>query len=376
MGSNELAIERFEAPLLAMKMMAGAWALLTHMTPTQREQASFALDDTAERWDWDFIPKYGRKGLQVRQMDDKLKLLTQQLLGVSLSLEGYSRVLSIMGHENTLRELQAPIFGGAAAEFRHPENYFLSIFGIPNIERTWGWRFVGHHVCLNFTIVDGRYVAPTPLLLGAEPARLGAFDPLGDDDARGLALLHALDDEQRGRAVISTRAPANFVTRVAHRLGEEEHPGEHELGFRHYSLDESTRQQLAWLRNTSKGIGGAALHPAQRQLLRELIEGYVARMPGDVADRHLAAVDGVGLEAFAFAWAGHTGADRGAHYYRIQGPSFLVEFDNAQDNGNHIHTVWRDPDNDFGEDLLARHYAEDHDAFHRGRVESTVARSG
>jgi hypothetical protein len=369
-GTPVGAVERFEAPLLAIRMMAAVWALLYDMTPEQRATACFALDDDAERWDWDFIPKYGRGGLMVRRMTDRQKVMTQQLLESALSVEGYSRVVSIMAHENTLRTLQAPIFGPAVAEFRHPENYFLSIFGTPNIERTWGWRFVGHHVCLNFTIVGGRFVVPTPLLLGAEPARIGAFDPLRDDEERGFALLGALDDDQRSTAIISDVAPANFVSRVVQRLGDHEVPGDHELGFAHYRVPDDARQALTWHRHAPKGVGGESMNAVQRGLLKELIGGYVARLPGDVANRHLAAVDGLGLERFHFAWAGHPGAGK-AHYYRVQGPGILVEFDNAQDDGNHIHTVWRDPDNDFGVDLLASHYAAEHDAFHRDRYESS-----
>lgn len=360
-------LERFAAPLQAMQMITAAWGVLNNMTPTQREEASFPLDDP-ERFDWDFIPKYGRKGLRMRYMDDRLKMLTQQLVATGLSLEGYSKVVSIMAHENTLREINKPL-GFAAAEFRHPENYFLSFFGTPNIEGTWGWRLVGHHVCLNYTIV-GFAVAPTPILLGAEPARVGTFDPLRDDEERGFELLNSLADDQRSSAIISKMAPANFVTRVVQKLGLREVPGEHELGFPQYSLSDAQRKALTWVRGAAKGLSGSDMNAKQKELLRAVIEGFVSRMPDHAANGHLAAVDGVGLEAFSFAWAGHGGPGK-AHYYRVQGPSFLVEFDNAQDDGNHIHTVWRDPDNDFGQDLLARHYEHDHDAFHRDRIESS-----
>ncbi len=362
-------VERFAAPLQAMKMMTAAWGVLNNLTPAQRDEMCFPLDDTASRWDWDFIPKYGRKGLRMRDMNDHQKMLTQQLVACALSIEGYSKVVQIMGHENTLREINAPAFGFAATEMRHPENYFLSIFGEPHIEGTGAWRFVGHHVSLSFTLV-GAAVAPTPLLLGAEPARVGTFDPLRDDEDRGFELMGSLADDQRAAAIISEMAPANFVTRVVQKLGRREVPGEHELGFAHYSVADAEREALAWVRDSAKGLAGRDMDKKQRQMLRAIIESFVARLPNDVANNHLAAVDGVGLEAFTFTWAGHTGPGK-AHYYRVQGPSFLVEFDNAQDDGNHIHTVWRDPENDFGEDLLATHYAQDHDHFHHERVESS-----
>jgi hypothetical protein len=346
-------------------MRAAADALLSNLSRDQLARAVFAFGDEHERRDWDFIPKYRPRGLPLREMTDRQQVLAQQLIASALSLPGYTQAVSIMAFENVLRELNKERMGLVASEVRHPGKYLFSFFGEPQAEQTWAWRMVGHHVALNFTIVDGTYVAPTPLLFGAEPAQFGVFKPLAEDEDRGFALLGALDPDQRRQAIIHDVAPPDFVTRVVRKLGDEELPGDHELGFDQYVISDHDREMLKWLRHQARGLPGAAMTSAQLSMFRDLIAGYVERLPPDVASQHLDRLAGAGLEHFAFAWAGQP--ERGQpHYYRVQGPSFLLEFENAQVGGglpqpaNHIHIVWRDPDNDFGDDLLMRHYAEDH----------------
>lgn len=349
----------------ANRMRSAADALLSNLTRDQLAKALFAFEDEDERRDWDFIPKYRPRGLPLREMTDRQQVLAQQLLAASLSLPGYTQAVSIMAFENVLRELNAPRAGLAAAEFRHSGKYQFSFFGEPHAEQTWGWRMVGHHVAVNFTIVDGRYVAPTPLLFGAEPAEFGIFKPLKDDEDRGFMLLDSLDGGQRQQAIIHNVAPPDFVTRVVRKLGDEELPGDHELGFDHYVISDQDRQILKWIRHQAKGLPGGAMNASQLGQFKQIVRGYVERLPSEVAQQHLERLDRGGFENFTFAWAGQP--ERGKpHYYRVQGPSFLVEFENAQvggglpGEGNHIHTVWRDPDNDFGDDLLMHHYAQDH----------------
>jgi hypothetical protein len=356
---------RLDMRAYANRMRAGADALLSNLTRDQLARALFPFDQDDERRDWDFIPKYRPNGLPLRDMTDRQQVLAQQLVASALSLEGYTQAVSIMAFENVLRELARERAGLLAAEFRHPGKYQFSFFGEPHAEQTWGWRMVGHHVALNFTIVDGIYVAPTPLLFGAEPAQFGVFKPLVDDEDRGFRLLDALDAAQRETAIIHSVAPPDFVTRVVRTLGDEELPGDHELGFDHYVISEHDRQMLKWLRHEAKGIAGGAMTSTQFGLFRDVIAGYVERLPAPVAAQHMERLERGGLDGFTFAWAGFPERGR-PHYYRVQGPSFLVEFENAQVGGglageaNHIHTVWRDPDNDFGDDLLLRHQLEDH----------------
>jgi hypothetical protein len=349
----------------ANRMRAAADALLSNLNQEQLARAFFPFQDEHERRDWDFIPKYRPRGLPLREMTDRQQVLAQQLIASALSLPAYTQAVSIMAFENVLRELNKDRMGLVASEVRHPGKYLFSFFGEPQAEQTWAWRMVGHHVALNFTIVDGTYVAPTPLLFGAEPAQFGVFRPLVEDEDRGFALLNALDTDQRQQAIIHDVAPPDFVTRVVRKLGDEELPGDHELGFDQYVISDHDREMLKWLRHEARGLSGSAMSAPQLSLFRSLIAGYVERLPPEVAAQHLDHLAGAGLERFAFAWAGQP--ERGQpHYYRVQGPSFLLEFENAQVGGglpqpaNHIHTVWRDPDNDFADDLLLRHHMEDH----------------
>jgi hypothetical protein len=190
-------------------------------------------------------------------------------------------------------------------------------------------------------------------------------------------LLDALDSAQQRQAIIHDVAPPDFVTRVVGKLGDEELPGDHELGFDHYVISEHDRQMLKWIRSEARGLPGAAMNRSQFETFTGLIAGYVNRLPDDAAAKHLERVLAHGLEQFTFAWAGQPVRGK-PHYYRIQGPGFLVEFENAQvgggqpGEGNHIHTVWRDPDNDFGGDLLLQHYAQDHLPYVVTRVQSSA----
>jgi hypothetical protein len=364
----------------ANRMRTAADALLTNLTREQLAKAVFPFENEDERRDWDFIPKYRPRGLPLREMTDRQQVLAQQLIASALSVPAYTQAVSIMAFENVLRELNKERMGLLASEVRHSGKYQFSFFGEPHAEQTWAWRMVGHHVALNYTIVEGRYVAPTPLLFGAEPAEFGVFKPLKDDEDRGFSLLDLLDSGQRDRAIIHDVAPPDFVTRVVRKLGDEELPGDHELGFDHYVISDRDRELLKWMRREARGLPGSAMHAEQLSRFRDVILGYVRRLPREVADIHLERLERAGLEQFSFAWAGQPLRGK-PHYYRVQGPSFLVEFENAQmggglpGEGNHIHTVWRDPDNDFGDDLLMQHYAHDHLPYVVSREQSSVARA-
>ncbi len=371
---------RIDMRAYANRMRTAADALLSNLTRDQLSRALFPFEDEDERRDWDFIPKYRRNGLPLREMTDRQQVLAQQLLASALSLPAYTKAVSIMSFENVLRELNTPRSGLAAAEFRHAGKYQFSFFGEPHAEQTWAWRMVGHHVAVNFTIVDGRYVAPTPLLFGSEPARFGVFAPLIDDEDRGFLLLDSLESAQRQQAIIHDVAPPDFVTRVVKKLGDEELPGDHELGFDHYVISDHDREMLKWMRREAKGLPGASMNTRQLSLFRDIVAAYVQRLPEEPARLHLERLERAGFEQFTFAWAGHP--ERGKpHYYRVQGPSFLVEFENAQVGGglpgeaNHIHTVWRDPDNDFGDDLLLNHHVQEHLPYVVTREQSSKPRS-
>src|SRR5919206_2529887 len=254
----------------ANRMRSAADALLSNLSREQLAKAVYAFDDEHERRDWDFIPKYRPRGLPLREMTDRQQVLAQQLIAAALSLPGYTQAVSIMAFENVLRELNKERMGLVASEVRHPGKYLFSFFGEPQAEQTWAWRMVGHHVALNFTIVDGTSVAPTPLLFGSEPAEFGVFKPLEDDEARGFALLDALDADQRQQAIIHDVAPPDFVTRVVRKLGDEELPGDHELGFDQYVISDHDRQMLRWIRHEARGLPGAAMTTSQLSMFHNL----------------------------------------------------------------------------------------------------------
>lgn len=367
--------ELHEARATLGRMRNAAMGLMENLSVEQRARATFDFGNEAERRDWDFVPKQGRNGLPIKDMDWRQQQLAHFLITSGLSTPGYAKVVSIMSFESVLRELQKERMGLSAAEFRSPGLYFVSIFGRPNNDETWGWRVVGHHVSLNFTVVEGKYLAPTPCLLGAEPAEYGVFHPLKEDEALGFELLHSLSDEQRRRAVIHDVAPPNFVTRVIPRIGLEELPEVYELGFDNYRLTDQDRQALKYVRSEPRGLPAAAMDDAQRAKLTAIIESFISRMTDEVAAKHMEKVQRAGIESFYFAWAGqqewHT-----PHYFRVQGPELLIELENAQSGGNHVHAVWRDPTNDFGDDLLLQHYRVDHQPgelpVRYGRVTSSV----
>ena len=207
----------------------------------------------------------------------------------------------------------------------------FSIFGTPTAEGAWGWRVEGHHVSLHFTIVDGSAVASSPHFFGSNPAQVRSGPKAGlrvlgerEDDAR--ALVAALDESQRAAAIIDDEAPSDILT-------------EAELDIDPLS---------------PTGVLAVALDAEQRALLMRLLTAYTSVMPDDVAAERLAEIREAGVDEIEFVWAGPTARGE-QHYYRVQGPTFLIEYDNTQGNGNHVHSVWRDFAGDFGRDLLREH---------------------
>lgn len=214
--------------------------------------------------------------------------------------------------------------------------YYLTIFGEPSATKSWGWRFEGHHLSFNFTVVDGRHVFFAPSFIGSNPAEVRSGPrrgerALAEEEDLGHALLHSLDARQRQAAIFAPDALKEIVTTNKRRVDPPQ----------------------------PVGIAAAQLTPAQREKLVALIQLYLARWRPELAGETFAKITAAGLEQVTFGWAGKT--DRsGARYYRIQGPTFLIEFDNFQNQANHIHTTVREFKGDFGHDLLAEHYARDH----------------
>jgi hypothetical protein len=319
-------------------MADAATRLLNSLTAEQRQQASFAFD-ADERMHWHFIPTetFPRKGLLIRSMNESQRRLAHDLLKAGLSQRGYLTATSIMDLETVLKALEAAQRAAAPQPprgtplERDPEKYFFSIFGTPSAKDTWGWRVEGHHVSLHFTVVNGTLVASSPSFFGTNPAdvREGpkkGLRILGAEEDAARSLLQSLDAAQRAKAIIDATAPGDMVTMANVNISP----------------------------LSPSGLAAGAMTAAQRNLLMTLLDVYTGKMAADIAEDRMARVRKAGVEKMAFAWAGDT--ERGKkHYYRIQGPTFLVEYDNTQNDGNHIHSVWRDFNGDFGRDLLREH---------------------
>jgi hypothetical protein len=315
-------------------MADAATKFLATLTPEQKTTATFAFD-SAEREHWGFVPSemFPRNGLIIGTMTEAQRKAAHDLLRAGLSQKGYMTATSIMELETILNELEnGP---GAPPQQRplerNPVKYYVSVFGTPGNKGAWGWRVEGHHVSLNFTIVNGQMVSSAPHFFGSNPAEVRTGPKKGlrilgyeEDPARELVM--ALDATQRTKAVINATAPNDIVTR-----------------------NDVTIKPLE-----PAGIPAAELQPKQREMLMRVIDAYTSAMAPDIAADRMAALKKAGLDKITFAWAGEF--ERGLkHYYRVQGPTFLIEFDNTQSNGNHVHSVWRDFNGDFGRDLLREH---------------------
>lgn len=319
-GSESSQDHKREEVVLAAK------AFLESLSESEKESCKLPFKD-AERENWHFVP-IKRRGLALQLMSVEQKALVANLLKACLSQEGYRKVEDIRQLETilTILEKRAP-----DNNYRNPELYFVSIFGEPADASAWGWRFEGHHLSLNYTFADGN-LNVTPQFMGANPAEIPVGESKGsrvlaqeEDQAR--ALVQSLDDAQLQIALIAKRAYPEIITGNDRRVSLQNYEG-----LRYKQLTES--QQL---------------------VLIDLIQLFLNNNTEKVAQAHWKLIQKAGIENLYFAWAG--GIEKGEkHYYRIHGPRLLIEYDNTQNGGNHVHSVCRDPSNDFGEDALRTHY--------------------
>lgn len=313
-------------------MREAAGRLLAAVPEATRQKIQRPFDD-ADRLDWHYTPR-SRNGAALKEMDAKGREAVHALLKTALSAEGYRKATNIIELELILREIEA--FG----LMRDPERYHLTIYGKPDSKAAWGWRFEGHHLSLNFTLAGDRTSADTPSFFGANPAKVPANPKFGakqglrilaaeEDEAR--ALLGMLTPAQRKEAVFESRTFGEIVTGNAAKVDPK---------------SDSLRPV---------GTAAAQMDEKQRAQLWKLIELYANSFEPALAAARLVRAKEGGIEAIRFGWAGSTERGR-PHYYRVQGPQFLIEYDCTQNDGNHIHTVWRDFNGDFGRDLLKQHY--------------------
>jgi hypothetical protein len=314
----------------AATMAKAATGLLDSLTPEQKAKAVFPFE-SEERMRWHFIPNemFPRKGLMIKDMNETQRRLAHDLLRSGLSARGYLKVTSIMELEDILKVVEA---GGRFA--RNKEEYLFSIFGTPTAKGAWGWRVEGHHVSLRFAVVDGATtanVASSPMFLGTNPAEVQDGDKKGlrvlaDEEDAGRALVMSLSAELQMKAIVNPVAPGDILT--------------------------MNKNDIAPL--PDQGVLYSAMPAKQQALLMRLIEAYTSNMEADVAAERLAKIKTAGFDKIRFAWLGETEKGK-KHYYSVQGPTFLIEYDNTQNNGNHIHSVWRDFNGDFGRDILREH---------------------
>jgi hypothetical protein len=299
------------------KMAVAAIRFLDTLPKSQIEKAMFPVD-SEERLNWHFIPRE-RKGIAIKELTPEQRALAFGLISTGVGGGGYLKATTIMSLEQVLKELEQ-----GKGPVRDPERYFLTVFGTPSNRGKWGWRVEGHHLSLNFLLEDGKIVAATPTFFGANPAEVRqgprqGLRTLADREDTTLRLLQALDGNQKKLAVVSAEAPKEI--RAA---GTPQPPTE-----------------------AAPGIAFSDLNGDQKTLLRALVESYSSDMPDEVAKAWLDEIRNAGTEGIRFSWSGP--ADRSQpHAYRLQGPTFLIEFNNTQNGANHIHSVWRNMLGDFG----------------------------
>lgn len=304
-------------------MVNRANTLIASFSTDQKAKALMGFEDK-DRATWTFLPAQNRRGLPFKQMKADQKKLVYAFLGAHLSDMGIQKTKDVIALEQILFELE-----------KHPkrdtEKYFISFFGNPSKDKLWAWSFEGHHVSLNYTVVNGK-VSSSPQFLGSNPAEVRTGSQKGmrvlkSEEDFAFELLNSFTKEQKTAAIVSDKTYGEIVTRfesVAKNLGD-------------------------------KGVKASTFNTAQKKTLIKLLDVYIFFINDELAAKRKKQIEDNALENLVFAWAGSTTIDK-AHYYRVQGKEFLVEFDNSQNNGNHAHTVWRDLDGDFGGDLLKEHY--------------------
>lgn len=304
---------------------AAAEKFLATLDPAQKAKATFPMTSD-ERENFRFTPQV-RAGLPLKEMTDEQRAAAMNLLDSAMSEKGKLKLTQVMTLEGILAEIEKnPVM-------RDNGKYYISIFGTPGDPKGWGWRYEGHHCAINITLVDGKIVSDTPSFYGTNPAevRVGTHN-------LGLRVLAAEEDLARALAttLLASEKPAVLFS--------EKPPGE--------ILSMENRTATA---TEPVGVLASDMTETQRAALLSLISEYTGRYRSDIAAADMAKMEAAGIAKIRFGWAGSTKLGEG-YYYRIQGPTFLMEVANVKDGANHIHCTWRDFAGDFGRDLLGEHF--------------------
>ena len=328
----------------AAAMAAAANTFLASLTPEQKAKATLRFD-AEERFNWDESPR-PRKGIPLKELTDQQRTLAMELWKTGVGETGYQKIQTIRSREPVLSALQQTEEG---RRMRDPDLYYFSIFDTPSTKSTWGWRVEGHHMSLNFTVVRGELISNAPLFLGAQPADLtaaGLKGPAAEAAARippALAARALAGEEDRARELVQSLDAKQRAIAIFDRP------------------EKRTADMLSGINNkkttplSPPGLLARQMTKEQKALLVKVVEEYLSRMPPDVAaDRSRKLLSGSNLDDIAFSWVG--GTERGqAHNYVVQGPTFMIEYAQSRNNATgHIHTIWRDFNDDFGVGLLSR----------------------
>ena len=304
------------------------------LQPIQKEQAVYPFD-TTERYIWGYVPKTDRKGLSVNEMNEQQKTAAFTLMKSALSNEAYTKARAVMQLEIVLKALENR---AANDNYRDTGKYFFTVFGKPDGKHVWGWRLDGHHLSFNFSSDQKKIVAGTPGFIGSNPAVVLSGPEKGkeilhDETSLGLSFVNSLNEKQLLSAMVSPNAPADILT---------------------------TDKRVAVI-NDKKGLTYADMTTGQQKAFMQLLSLYIKRYTHLFAEAMMTDIEKAGLKNLVFSWAGSREDGLGhPKYYRIQGPTIIIEYDNTQNNANHVHTVVRDLKNDFGGDLLLEHYRKGH----------------
>ncbi|HCN82889.1 MAG TPA: hypothetical protein DIT07_04615 [Sphingobacteriaceae bacterium] len=319
------------SPAHGQDLAKQANAFLNSLTGELKSKAQFAFGD-AERFNWNFVP-LERKGPTFRDFNEKQKAAALALLRASLSDQGFQKATNIMAMDDILKAIENR---PDADHYRDPLNYHFCIFGEPSSVKEWGWRFEGHHISMNFSSTKGAIISGTPFFFGSNPGIVSSGEKKGyqilkEEMDLGYSLVKSLDEKQLKVALISEKAPSEIIT--------------------------GNKRKASLLE--PHGVHFSELTADQRRTFLQLLDVYINNYPSKFSAKFLDKIKKAGIDNLHFAWAGST--ERGSgHYYRIQGPVLLIEYDDTQNNANHIHTVVRDLTSDFGEDVLAEHYQQEH----------------
>lgn len=327
------------------ELVERANALLGSLPEEQVEQCTYSFDDTL-RLHWTNLPVglAERPGIRYGDLSDNSRILLHRLLTNMLSSQGYLKATSIMNLDDILNVvIQAALDRGEITEEQYQNmrdfnwsynSYYLSFWGKPGMVDPWGLKFEGHHISINLS-VHGDEFAMTPLFLGTDPAEVpytkyAGLRVLSKEEDYGFRLINSLTPEQKAKATLSQEVPKDIITnpKGPKRIDD------------YY------------------GIRAGELGEVQQEYLKFLIREYVFNLEQPKADMEYRKILNAGIENIYFAWIGSY-ESHNPHYYIINGPTFMIEYDNAMSHGNHIHTIWREKGNDFGEDLLRQHYLEE-----------------